>query len=262
MFKNLFGKSEEKPLEVDQDWGNYFCHVESKPASIRLNLALKHLAPIDKYVYRIWFSVLLLNPDENGFTTREEFSTICQIEDDLWDVLQPKGAIMAGTLKTDGTFDMYCYVQNNEDYELLINKVMQKYPNYKYATETEEDSEWSTYFNFLYPSDYEYQAIQNQRVIMNLDKHGNNSEKERKVDHWLYFASEDGRELFIKEVEAIGYQVSGKENLDEKENPYQLHIVRSDNTVWQNVNEYVWELITLAEPHNGIYDGWGCTIES
>ncbi|WP_295936402.1 ribonuclease E inhibitor RraB [uncultured Alistipes sp.] len=39
-----------------------------------------------------------------------------------------------------------------------------------------------------------------------------------------------------------------------------MNISRLDNTVWFDVNECVWELITLAEEHGGMYDGWGCPV--
>lgn len=262
MFKNLFGKKEEAPLEVAEDWGNYFCHVESKPASIRLNLALKAVAPIGEYKYRTNFSVLLQNPDEQGFTTREEFPTICEIEDDLLEALTPKGALVVGALKTDGMFDLYFYSKQTDNYESIINKVMQKFGDYKYMVNIAEDAGWDDYSNFLYPSDYEYQSIQNQRVIMNLEKHGDKSEKKRPVDHWLYFASEEGRIQFVDEVSKLGYTIAGIEKLEDKENPYQLHILRHDTTIWRDVNKHVWELITLAQPLGGAYDGWGCPIEA
>ncbi|MEG1239409.1 MAG: DUF695 domain-containing protein, partial [Flavobacterium sp.] len=90
MFKNLFNRNEDKLLEVPQDWVFYICRVEDKPASIRINLALDQMAPIENYDKRIWFSVKLKDPDENGFTSKEEFPKICEIEDTIIDALTPK----------------------------------------------------------------------------------------------------------------------------------------------------------------------------
>ena len=45
-----------------------------------------------------------------------------------------------------------------------------------------------------------------------------------------------------------------------KNYPYQLNISRMDNAIYSHVNQIVWELIEIAEPLNGYYDGWGCNI--
>ena len=263
MFKNLFNKKQEKPIEVKQDWASYLCLIEDKQASIRLNLALYNVAPIENYKHRTWFSVLLLNPDESGLTTSEEFPVICQIEDDILDALAKKGVIFTGAVKTNGMFDMYLYSKNVDDYESIIQSVMKTHPDYKYATDFKEDVEWEDYFNFLYPSEYEYQSIQNQRVLMNLEKQGDDSEKEREVDHWIYFETDNDRENYAKKVEELGYKILSKKNLEDgKGSPFQLNISRIDNTNRNNVNQYVWELVTLAKENNGNYDGWGCPIEN
>ncbi|MDR2917550.1 MAG: DUF695 domain-containing protein [Tannerella sp.] len=261
MFKNLFNKKKEVPVEVKQDWAVYFCLVDSCQASVRLNLSLNEIAPIEDYKYRTWFSVKLLDPDENGFTTREEYPKICQIEDDILDALMKKGVIMAGAVKTNGVFDLYLYSKSVEGYEEIINSVMKAHADYKYATDFKEDVSWDDYFNFLYPSEYEYQTIQNQRVLMSLEEHGNDPEKEREVDHWIYFKTAGDMENYIRKVEETGYKVLSNTKLDDdKTYPYQLNISRQDNTVWSRVNDYVWELIVLANENDGNYDGWGCPI--
>ncbi len=260
MFNKLF-KDREQTVKIEQEWASYFCRVNNNPASIRLNLALAKIAPVEDYKYLIWFSVKLLNPDENGFTTNEEYPEICRIEDDVLKILEPNGDIFAGAVKSNGTFDMYLYSKNTDGYENAIRSVMAHHEDYKYATDCKEDTEWSDYFDFLYPAEYEYQTIMNGRVLMGLKQHGDNPEMEREVDHWLYFGTGKDRDNFIEKAEAAGYKVLSKENLEDgDEAPYRLNISRQDNTLPGNVNEYVWELICLAKENNGSYDGWGCPI--
>ncbi|MBS9773900.1 MAG: DUF695 domain-containing protein [Tenacibaculum sp.] len=246
-------------MEIKQDWAFYFTLIDDKNASIRLNLALSEVAPIKDYSIRTWFGVKLLNPDENGMTTREEFPKICEIEDSISEILENNGAIMVGSIKNDGTMQMCFYSKDAKNHEELINSVMQNHSEYQYGTDYTEDNEWGYYFDFLYPSEYEYQTIQNQKIIMQLANAENNDELEREVDHWLYFATENDTENFIKEVKEIGYTILSKEEI-EGEMPILLHISRNDTTIWGDVNNYVWELITIAKNNNGIYDGWGCPV--
>ncbi len=246
-------------MEIKQDWGYYFCLIENTDASIRLNLALPEIAPIADYKYRVWFSIRLLNPSESGLTTNEEFPKVCEIEDQIADSLENNGAIMVGAVKNNGTADLFFYTKQTDHYEELIGNIMQNHQEYQYATDFKEDEQWSDYFDFLYPSDYEFQTIQNRKVLMQLDQHGDHPEKERKVDHWIYFQTENDRELFIQKVKKLNYSVLSKDKVD-GQYPFQLNIERTDNTLWDNVDKYVWELVSLAKEHNGIYDGWGCPI--
>ena len=68
-------------IEIKQDWANYFCFVGDKSAIINLNLALKQIGPIPEYKFNIWFSLEVLNPNEDGLVTQEELERIYQIED-------------------------------------------------------------------------------------------------------------------------------------------------------------------------------------
>jgi len=260
MFKKFFNKKTEKALEVKQDWASYFCNVDSKPASVRLNLALHEIAPIESYSHRVWFSIKLLNPDENGLTTREEFPIICNIEDEVSGALEKTGAIAVGALKTDGTFDLYFYTKSVGNYISSIQSIMSNYPDYQFATETKIDKEWYDYFNFLYPEEYEYQTIQNQRILINLEKEGDNPEIERLIDHWLIFEKEDAREKYISKIERLGYKVLSKNNLSEGKYNYQLNIAKVSDATRNTINDNVWQLITLAKEDHGSYDGWGCPI--
>lgn len=210
MFKKFFNKNVEKKIEVPQDWASYFSGVDDKPASFRLNLALKTIAPIENYGVRVWFSIKVLDPDENGLTTREEFPAICDIEDDVSAVLEEMGMIAVGALKTNGTFDLYFYAKEIGDFEERIASVMKKHPKYSFMTDYKEDTDWGDYANFLYPGEYEFQTIQNQRVLINLNQQGDNPEAEREIDHWLYFEKEENREAVISKAENIGYKVLSK----------------------------------------------------
>lgn len=262
MLNNFFGKNKPKKIEFNQDWASYFCRVEDKPASIRLNLALGEIALVKGYNYQIWFSVKFLNPDENGFTTREEFDMINTIEDRILDNIGAKHAvILAGAVKTAGRLDLYIYSSSLNGVEEIVHSTMRNtFKNYKYALDTKEDNKWEDYYNFLYPNPYEFQVIQNQKVIMQLEQHGDNPKVIRKVDHWIDFKGESDRKAFIDSVVNKGFEVVKEQQNDQHEFRYSVNIAREDVTVHAEVDRYVWELVELAKDHNGRYGGWGCPI--
>ena len=52
----------------------------------------------------------------------------------------------------------------------------------------------------LYPDVYSYQAIMNRSVIENLLENEDKLEKEREIDHWLYFKQKKMLNLAIKKI--------------------------------------------------------------
>ena len=58
-------------IEIKQDWANYFFLLEIKNAIINLNLALKQIGPIPEYKFNIWFSLEVLNPNEDGLLPKK-----------------------------------------------------------------------------------------------------------------------------------------------------------------------------------------------
>ncbi|MEN0048709.1 MAG: DUF695 domain-containing protein [Bacteroidota bacterium] len=57
---------------------------------------------------------------------------------------------------------------------------MAAFPKYKFDFGHKPDKEWSGYFNFLYPSPRQMQAIQNRRILEQLEKGGDNLTKAKK----------------------------------------------------------------------------------
>ena len=174
------------------------CHVDDKPASIRLNLALSDIAPVEDYNHRISLFINMNNPTENGLSSNEEYPILCDIEDEVINRLETLEDIFAGTVKSQGRLELYVFTKDSEKSEEFCKEALKKFPNYQWNCSVAEDVKWDIYFNFLYPDIYSYKAMMNRSVIENLMKQGDNLEKEREIDHWLYFYSEESLNLAAK----------------------------------------------------------------
>jgi transcriptional regulator of NAD metabolism len=64
------------------------------------------------------------------------------------------------------------------------------------------------------------QVIQNGLVIENLEKHGDKLEKERQVDHRIYFKSETDRENFIDSIKDNSFEIVEKETTSLGDSPF------------------------------------------
>ena len=256
-------KIRENYGEIIEDWGVYFCRwFDEQPACVRVNLALALLEfdPQEKYTKRIQLSVMLKNPDENGFPTKEEEETLYQIEDLLESIIKEKEGILAGFLRWDKRLSVFTYVEDEKGYEEAFAVALkEQFPGYEYKFWVDEDEEWETYFNALYPDKYEYQGILNNRLIYQIQMDGDTMVP-RVLEHCLYFKTKEKRKEFLEKVETEGFRridERADEVVDEtNEYPYQLVVGREDD--FKDTNRVTWYLMETAEELDGEYDGWGC----
>gem|GEM_PF-245619 len=193
--------------EIKQNWNFYMCTIDEKAASIRLNFALTEIAPVEDYTHRLTIFIKMNNPTEDGLSSNEEYPILCDIEDEVVDRLETLEDIFAGTVKTQGRLELYLFTKNPEKSEELCKEALAKFPDYLWKTYIDEDKEWDFYYNFLYPDVYSYQTIMNRSVIENLLENEDKLEKEREIDHWLYFKIEENANLAIKKFEELGYEI-------------------------------------------------------
>ena len=256
-------KVRENYGEIIEDWGVYFCRwFDEQPACVRVNLALALLEfdPQEKYTKRIQLSVMLKNPDENGFPTKEEEETLYQIEDLLDSIIKEKEGILAGFLRWDKRLSVFAYVEDEKGYEETFAVALkEQFPDYEYKFWVDEDEEWETYFNALYPDKYNYQGILNNKLIYQIQMDGDTMVP-RVLEHCLYFKTQKARKEFLEKVETEGFRridERADEVVDEtNEYPYQLVVGREDD--FKDTNRVTWYLMDLAEELEGYYDGWGC----
>ena len=245
--------------QILENWEIFRCNVDNMPATIRLNLGLEMVAPIDKYTKVVCLRVKVEEVDEYGFPQKEEFKRLYQIEDDITAQLEEYRYIMAGVVISDGSFDIYFYATDEINEEFIENKLITSISlPFNYYFQIDEDKNWDLYYNFLYPDEYAYQHIQNQRVIRNLEKNGDNLEIKRYIDHFIYFENEKDRDNYAQKVEDLGYTIKNKHNPDKENNSYSLQIIKLDSPI--NIDKSTWELKELAKEYNADYDGWGCPI--
>ena len=157
--------------------------------------------------------------------------------------------------------DLYFYCEDGTDPEHIINEVMQFYPEYRYRFDQKLDSDWSTYFNYMYPSKEIMQTISNRSVIENLQNHGDNLEVARAIDHWIYFKNEVDLHKFVEIILSWDFQINQRNKIEEYDGfPYQLQISKTEFVDQQSIDHCTLQLSQLANQLNGEYDGWETVV--
>jgi len=270
-FDKIFGKPNNKQTATlstsetnnEEDWDFYFTNVDDNLASIFVDLGLITMAPMKDKPNIVWVSIQMNNPREDGLSSKEENTLLCDIEDALVAKVTSKhNSTYIGRLTSAGCRDLYFYFGDTMLYEKTISEVMVAYPKYEFEYGSKEDKEWSGYLDFLYPTPTQMQTIQNRRVIDQLEKNGDDLTKPREVDHWIYFKTETDRETYIEQISNEGFNIVEKiYNKELDETPFVLHIKRVDYVDQNSVDEYVIYLWKLANELNADYDGWETSIE-
>jgi uncharacterized protein (TIGR01619 family) len=243
------------------DWDIYTCHIEESPAVIGLDLDLRRFAPLKDKPNAIYITVYLNNPREDGFPRDAEFAIMGEIEDKLVEALQSKlDAQFVGRTYSNGVRDFYFYTGDVTLHDKYISDVMITFPDYRYDYGVKEDNNWELYFDYLFPDVYEFQRIQNRKVLRMLQQHGDVPEKERPIDHWIHFKTEEDRSLYWEHIKENGFSLMKEDTTENPEFPFKLCISRKDKTSEASINNVVMGLWELAQQVNGMYDGWETSI--
>ncbi|ATA87223.1 hypothetical protein CGC50_08650 [Capnocytophaga gingivalis] len=248
---------------LPQNWDFFMCRIEGAPASIRTNLALIEVAPLEGLSQRLQFYIKMQNPRPDGLSSNEEYPILCDIEDAIGEKAEATGAVLAGVVKSEGFLELWFYTQNAEALAKTCEDALQTFEGYQSGYNIAEDPEWEDYFGFLYPDEFSYQTMQNRKVLMQLEKNGDKMEVPREIDHFIYFKEAAQQQAFAKEAEAKGFKVRFNDDefvedrkAEGKEYPYMVEATREDSPL--DIDDIVWDLLELASPFEGNYDGWGC----
>lgn len=264
-------------VEVDEDgdddddgWQVYVTQFEDDVASVLINMAAPTEIDLTEFPHLLLVRVPLKDARDDGLQNQEENETLFAIEDALAEALSEKlSAVYVGRVTTQGRREFAYYAPEHEAFKPTLQAVMKGFAGYSnFGFMHVEEPEWDYYGNVLYPNPLEYQGIMNRMVIQNLAEHGDPLTAERKVDHVLGFETAEGRTAFVAEVEPLGFVVQQTSDGDEEgeRDPdapqFILELGFEQAVDPETVDEVVFDLIERAEPHKGIYDGWGCMIVS
>ncbi len=269
IFNNLFGKKRNSQesgappaIGHQEDWAPYLTTVDGhNVGSILVDLGLKPIAPIANKPQRLRVDVIMNSPAENGLPMESEFVALNAIEDKISDSLNlGSGAVRAGHLYFKGTMYLYYYLGTGNEIESKLSDSMSGFSNYKYEYKLDDEPNWESYLELLYPLPIQMQSIQNQKVINHLRTSGDKLDVKRPVEHSIYFKTETDLERFLNEIKGNGFEIVRRERAEVDDYKWSVLLRRDDPVDPESVDDYVLYLWQKASESNGDYDGWGSTI--
>lgn len=243
---------------MSSDWNFYQLLVDSEPASIYLDLGMAEFAPIADYPTMAYLRVEMRNPRSDGLSSQDEFEDLVALEDQLTELIDSDSTtVYVGRNTSSGNRDFYFYT-SNDLIEQALQRLMARWPGYDYQTGTRPDPEWSSYWNFLYPSPESMELIRNRELVDQLISQGDQIDVARAIDHFAIFAYESDRDEFVKFATDKGFSIASVENDKDKQFCVEFSKVGQPS----EIDDVVIEIFRAVSSFNGEYDGWGCPTVS
>jgi hypothetical protein len=245
-------------VHAQENWDVYLASYEKGVGSTVVNMSARNHAPDPAFGFVLITGVTFGDCTPDGFPTEAQFAELYAIADSIKAVLERRGEyINVGTFTYQCERLDYHYVKDTGILRSTLAAMYQKYfPGYVPYINMREDRSWKAYLEFIYPNEETREYMQDQKVVMKLEEAGDKLEKPRRVDHWLYFATEKDRQCFLDGISSMKFTVEEMAREKQGQLPYKLQLSRVDMVDISSISKITLELRRKAKVCNGDYDGW------
>jgi hypothetical protein len=202
------------------------------------------------------FAVVLKQPDEQGLPSGEEFARLNAIEDQLLEEIPEKDGLQVGRVTTKGKRHFFFITFLAENVIAAMAEELAKQHGYEILFAHEHDPEKSVYWDQLFPTDEDWQVIQDLRVQDALRKEGDSLATPRPIEHWGYFKSVAERERFVALVADRFEGCELYESPSSERGIYTTKLVHTALPDYRSMNSFTIFLNRSARECGGDYDGW------
>ncbi len=130
---------------IEEKWSINKLIDNGKFYILRFNQAYWEPARRPKFNYQIGLAIPFNIKTENGFPTESESKQLYEIEDDLFEALNPKNALFVGTIVGNGMKEFVIYSSDYKRTKLVIDKIKHMYAEHQFQVAVQEDTNWDIY---------------------------------------------------------------------------------------------------------------------
>ncbi|MGC3943644.1 MAG: DUF695 domain-containing protein [Chryseolinea sp.] len=151
----------------------------------------------------------------------------------------------------------YIYVTDTVSIRTTLENAYHKFgKGYTYHIQMMKDPEWDVHRMFLYPNESLRIFMMNNRAITSMEEAGDALSRPRFVEHLIYFDTIEDRELFIRYIGRMKYDIKDERDMLRDSLRYQVRLARFGTVSLEEMNEQTTYLSTKARDFNGVYKGW------
>lgn len=243
-----------------ENWDSYPATVDGSPASILVALHLEH-GPRPESAETLYVAgIKMQDPGDHGMGTREEAESFAPFEDAVTATLGSP-FVAVGRMRSGSTWQLSYYGPKDSD-EAFFDALREHAPSLdrELWTHIDHDPEWEYFTDFLLPDAERRRWMASCRLVDRLIELGDRTGVPRLVDHGLYFPSAELRLAFQEAAQEAGFGGAAELGPAKEDGSYFLEVSREDTVELEHIHGVVMELIELAEPYRGEYDGWATPL--
>ena len=142
-----------QPMAPDQ-WWSYLASYDAGPGSIRVNLALRKLAPLADYPYLVVTGPTYASAQKQGLPEIADLDRLNGLQEQVVSAIAKQSPyVYAGTFTHNFEQLHYVYVKSPSGISQALSELYrQRCPACKTYTNIKQDQAWSAYLEFLFPN--------------------------------------------------------------------------------------------------------------
>ena len=241
-------------------WYTFPATMGEDQAWITYNHGYAEVAKEDPRNNYLRIRIAFKNPTEYGMPTNEEYPQLSALDELLDNTITKMGGVYVGRITVSGYRFFYFYVSESEEKVKEVIDPIADVSDYKIRYDYELDASKNYYWNELYPTDDDWQVIQDLKVLDSLIDEGDVKDRSRKVNHWAYFDIQQQANQYVQWVTEQAYKVvSNSKTEDDSE-----YLVQFSHTGTMHLGDITSHTIRAnrkAKELGGRYDGWETSVE-
>lgn len=157
----------------------------------------------------------------------------------------------------EGWLEFYFYGEEAKGFETAAADVLR--PDYQFEAGQKKDKKYETYTQLLLPNDFEYNQLQSEETIAELEEAGEDLEAEHDLEFYVMFMTSSQRQRFDEAVKEAGYACN-ESFMDEKAEDdfvYGSAFGKRSAISLEILNSLSREFLPMIQKEHGRYEGWG-----
>jgi uncharacterized protein (TIGR01619 family) len=246
----------------EPQWETYMGQYEKGPGSTILDMSIRNTAPVKDFPFLLVTGVTFEKCTADGLPEKEAFPQLYKVSDAVKLCMDKSLVnIFAGTFTYQCERLDYYYIKDTTGIREKLNKLYaDSVPGAKFYTNIKVDKIWQAYLDFLYPNALSLEFMLNEKLLQKLQQAGDQLDKERPVNHLIYFTTEADEQCFIPYMLKQHFKIVSKEKTDDSKRLFKLQITRTDKVDLSTISAITIDMKRMAMKCNGEYDGWETAV--
>lgn len=241
---------------MSHQWECYVTELGHSEATVYYDSSLtKKIDTVDvKQCYTL--TIHAKNKFHEGSGCADELKALLKVERQIITFFENNQALYVGKITTGLDRKLYFYTDIASE---TVSKTIQRISNlhnYSIEIRTSHDPEKDFYWEKLLPNAYEWQLIQNNKLVSHLRKTQSDLGSPKKIAHNSYFNSETKREAFIFWLQNHDFHIDELFERGSKELNYGVQYSQIAIINEYEINQITYKLIQKSSFNDGQYDCW------